>query len=183
MNAGATYVSLVLLGVASFFAIVALRAFVRYRGVRIVTCPETQAPAAVRVDAGHAAVSAARDRTELRLDQCSRWPERAECGQACTRELSTTPHDCLVRSILTRWYEGKRCVYCDKLLALTNYAQLPALRAADGHTFDFASVPPEQLVAHLDEYAPVCFDCHLMEQFRAEHPEMVVERPEFERRA
>jgi hypothetical protein len=53
------------------------------------------------------------------------------------------------------------------------------LRVPDGRTLDFAQITSEQLVAHLDECAPVCFDCHLAEQFRREHPELVTERPEF----
>jgi hypothetical protein len=176
MTAGSIYVILVLLGVASFFAIVALRAYVKFRGVRVVTCPETKKPVAVRVDAGHAAVSAAWDHAELQLCQCSRWPERADCGQECTREIASAPKDCLVRSILSRWFAGKHCVYCDRPVALFTHAQQPALRHPDGHTFDFAAIPPEELVARLDEFSPVCFDCHLLEQFRHDYPDKVTER-------
>jgi hypothetical protein len=183
MSAGSVYVVLVLLGVASFFVIVAARAYVRYRGVRVVTCPETQQPAAVRVDAGHAAVSAAWDRTELRLDQCSRWPERGPCEQPCVKEIASAPHDCLVRSILARWYEGKRCVICEKPVALRPHAQQPALRHPDGHTFDFVALKPERLISQLPQFAPVCFDCHVAEQFRKQYPGSVTERPTFERRA
>jgi hypothetical protein len=39
---------------------------------------------------------------------------------------------------------------------------------------------PEDLVAHLGEFVPVCFDCHLSEQFRREQPELVTDRPDFE---
>jgi hypothetical protein len=183
MSAGSVYVILVLLSVASFFAIVAARAFMRYRGVRVVTCPETQQPAAVRVDAGHAALSAAWDRTELRLEQCSRWPERAPCAQDCVAEVAAAPRDCLVRSVLARWYEGKRCAICDKPVSIRPHAQQPALRHPDGHTFDFVAVPPEKLIARLSEFAPVCFDCHVAEQFRNQYPGKVTERPSFEHRA
>lgn len=182
MSAGSVYVVLVLVGVASFFAIVALRAYVKYRGVRVVTCPETQRPVAVRVDAGHAAVSAAWDHTELQLCECTRWPERAGCGQECVKEIASAPNDCLLRSILARWYAGKNCAYCEKPIAIFTHAQQPALRHPDGHTFDFNAVPAEQLVAHLNDYAPVCFDCHLAQQFRQEYPEKVTEKPRFEQR-
>lgn len=180
LTTGSVYVIVVLVGVACFFLAVGVRAYVKYRGVRVVTCPETRRPAAVRVDAGHAAVSAAWDHTELRLDQCSRWPERGQCQQPCLKEIAAAPHDCLLRAILTRWFEGKNCVYCDRPVALMPRAQQPALRHPDGRTLEFASMRPEELVAHLDEFAPVCFDCHVSEQFRREHPELVTERPEFE---
>jgi len=183
MTAGSVYVVVVLLGVASFFVVVAARAFHKFRGARVVTCPETRQPAAVRVDAGHAAVSAAWDHTELRLDQCSRWPERGTCDQPCLKQIAAAPHDCLLRSILSRWFAGKACVYCDKPIALFTHAQQPALRHPDGHTFDFASMRAEELVARLNELAPVCFGCHLAEQFRRQFPDKVTERPDFERRA
>lgn len=175
MSTGAVYVVLVLVGVAAFFVGMALRAYMKYRGVRVITCPETQRPAAVRVDAAHAAVSAAWDHTELRLDQCSRWPDRADCAQPCIHEIAAAPHDCLVRSILARWYDGKTCVFCDKPIALFTHAQQPALRHPDGHTFDFAALPAEELIARLSEFDAVCFDCHIAEQFRAEYPDRVVE--------
>src|SRR5215813_5188483 len=53
----------------------------RFRGTRLVTCPEAKQSAAVEVDAMHAAVTAAVDGIELRLRACSRWPERLDCGQ------------------------------------------------------------------------------------------------------
>ncbi|MBI2221202.1 MAG: hypothetical protein HYU53_08330 [Acidobacteria bacterium] len=173
---GAMYVVLVLVGVAAFFVVMALRAYVTYRGVRVVTCPETKRPAAVRVDAAHAAVSAAWDHTELRLDQCSRWPERGDCAQPCLHEIAAAPQDCLVRSILGRWFAGKTCVFCHKPIALFTHAQQPALRDPDGHTFDFAALPAEDLIARLPEFDPVCFDCHIAEQFRADYPERVLDR-------
>lgn len=177
MSAGTLYVVLVLVGVAAFFVAMALRAYFRYRGTRVVQCPETQQPAAVRLDAAHAAVGAAWDRAELRLEQCSRWPERADCAQDCLTEIAAAPHDCLVRSILARWYAGKTCVSCGKPISLFTHAQQPALRAPDGRTFDFVALPPDELVAHLDEFAPVCFDCHLTQEFRAEYPERVTDDP------
>jgi hypothetical protein len=169
------YVILVLVGVAAFFVVMALRAYVKYRGVRVVTCPETKRPAAVRVDAAHAALSAAWDHTELRLEECSRWPERGVCAQPCIHEIAAAPHDCLVRSILAKWYADKTCVFCDKPIALFTHAQQPALRHPDGHTFDFAALPAEDLVAHLPEFDPVCFDCHIAEQFRTDYPDRVTD--------
>lgn len=180
---GTLFVIIVLAGVAAFFAGVALRAYWKFRGVRVVTCPETRQPAAVQVDAGHAAVSAAWDHAELRLERCSRWPERGDCAQPCLKQIAAAPHDCLLRAVLSRWYAGKHCVYCDRPINLLTVGQQPALRHPDGHTFDFAAVPPEVLVAHLEEYAPVCFDCHVAEQFRREFGDRVTERPDFHARA
>ncbi|HEY3204662.1 MAG TPA: hypothetical protein VGL03_13510 [Thermoanaerobaculia bacterium] len=66
---------------------VAARAYLKFRGTRVITCPETGCPAAVKVDMGHAARTSVVGETELRLESCSRWPERAGCGQECLAQI------------------------------------------------------------------------------------------------
>src|SRR5262245_55431598 len=77
-----------------------VRALLRFRGTRVVACPETESPAAVRTDALHAAASAAVGTPALRLASCSRWPERRACGQPCLSQLEEAAADCLVRTTL-----------------------------------------------------------------------------------
>lgn len=55
----------------------------KYSSIRLVACPENQMPAAVGIDARHAAATAIDGSPHLRLCECSRWPERAQCNQAC----------------------------------------------------------------------------------------------------
>lgn len=57
--------------------------FVRYRGTRGLTCPETGADAKVRVDARWAAFTAAFRHPILRVKSCSLWPEKSGCEQSC----------------------------------------------------------------------------------------------------
>ena len=66
-----------------------LRTYQKFRGTRVITCPETGCPAAVEVDRKHAAATTfLRERqTELRLASCSRWPEREGCGQECLAQI------------------------------------------------------------------------------------------------
>jgi hypothetical protein len=78
-----------------------VRWYVRYRGARLVTCPETKAPAAVEVDAFQVALSEG-GAHKLCLKECSRWPERENCGQDCLSQIEASPEDCLVRSIVTK---------------------------------------------------------------------------------
>ncbi len=55
-----------------------------YREGRTVNCPETHAPVSVRFNALRAAWSSlAGGPPKLRLADCTRWPERADCGQEC----------------------------------------------------------------------------------------------------
>lgn len=55
----------------------------RYSGSRLVACPENQQSAAVSIDARHAVETGIDGTPDLRLCDCTRWPERSNCGQAC----------------------------------------------------------------------------------------------------
>ena len=61
-----------------------------YRGGRAVTCPETHQQVGVRFHALGAAVSELRGRPVFRLADCTRWPQRADCGQDCIPEALAT---------------------------------------------------------------------------------------------
>ncbi len=65
----------------------ALEAYVRFRKMREVTCPETMEQAAIRLDAKHAALTSAMGVTRLRTLNCSRWPERHDCDRGCLNQL------------------------------------------------------------------------------------------------
>jgi hypothetical protein len=80
------------------------RAYRRFRGPRVVTCPETGTAVAVELNAGKAAFTGAFDEPELRLSSCSRWPERQDCGQECVKQIEEAPDGCLVREKLAAWY-------------------------------------------------------------------------------
>lgn len=62
--------------------------FARYRAKRMVHCPEEGKPARVLIDATLAAMTAVPGPPKLRIDRCSFWPDRADCGQRCTRLLA-----------------------------------------------------------------------------------------------
>lgn len=175
MSIGTIAVIAVFTAVAAFFVIVATRVYTRFRGPRVVTCPETELPTVVKVDAGHAALSAAWDRLDLRLEDCSRWPERGHCAEPCLKQIAAAPSDCLLRNTLAKWFEGKHCLYCRKPVHLLKFQQQPGLRSRDGHVHDFYAIDAQVLVSTLDDYEPVCFDCLVAEQFRQQHPEMVVD--------
>jgi hypothetical protein len=62
-------------------------AYGRYRNSRKPVCPETGLPAEVLLDARRAAATAAFGKSELRVRQCSRWPEHRDCDQGCTQGI------------------------------------------------------------------------------------------------
>jgi hypothetical protein len=57
--------------------------YFRFRGTRWLRCPEARLPAAVDVDARHAAWTAAFREPFLRIRSCTLWPGRAMCAQHC----------------------------------------------------------------------------------------------------
>lgn len=57
-----------------------------YSVPRAVTCPETHQQVGVTIDARHAAATGLVGTSDFRLSDCTRWPERARCGQECLPE-------------------------------------------------------------------------------------------------
>lgn len=154
-----------------------LRAWFRYRGARVITCPENRRPAGVTLDARHAAVTGFGKSPELRLSSCSRWPERAGCGQECLSQIEASPEGCLVSHILIDWYRGKSCAYCGRPFGEIEWAaQKPALIRADKISVDWNRVPADQLSETLETALPVCFACHMANTLVREHPELVTDR-------
>ena len=104
----------------------ALGSYLKFRGRRLITCPETRTAVAVDVDAKHAAYTAVRSgQPELRLTSCSRWPEREDCGQECLLQVRMSPADCLMRTILAGWYQGKKCALCGRSFGELKQPALP----------------------------------------------------------
>jgi hypothetical protein len=55
----------------------------QYSGSRLVSCPENQRPSVVGIDARHAMATGIDGSPDLRLCECTRWPERSNCAQGC----------------------------------------------------------------------------------------------------
>lgn len=175
---------------ALLLAVVVIRAlrgatfYRRFRGRHLVTCPATKKPAAVTLDASRAAVSAALGEAHLRIQECSRWPalkpgqgERRRCGQHCLAQVEAAPEDCLIKTMLTRWYAGRACVLCRSPIDKVDWlGQKPAVRAPDGSTVEWDEIAAERLPDVLASHQPVCWNCHIAESFRRQHPELVVDR-------
>ncbi len=156
----------------------ALRTYFKFRGKRIVSCPENHQPAVVSVAAGKAAVEATLHAPHLRLSECSRWPEKEDCGQECLAQIQEAPKACLVSTIVNQWYAGRSCVYCHKPFGEIHWHDHPpALVDEQRKTVQWNEVPLENLQQTMATHWPVCWNCHIAESFRREHPELVTNRP------
>jgi hypothetical protein len=131
-------------GLFVFRAIPGVPAYFDLRGKRLVTCPETHKSEAVEVAVGEAAVGAFPSEHTLHLKECSRWPERQVCGQDSLQQIEADPENCLVWTIVARWYEGKSCVFCHKQIdRLHHLDHAPALLGPDFKTREWKDVRAE----------------------------------------
>lgn len=159
-------------------AIPGLRTYFNYRGQRLVTCPETHKAAAVNVAAGEAGLGVFFSEPTVRLRECSRWPERQNCGQDCLQQIEVNPENCLVWNIVAKWYEGKSCAFCHKPIGpLQHLDHAPALLGPDFRTTEWKNVRPEELPEIFSTHQPVCWNCHVAESFRRLYPELITDRP------
>src|SRR3990172_600972 len=136
---------LVLAGAGAAFLlwrlVVAARFYLKLRGERLVTCPETQKPEAGKVAAAD-------------------------------------PEACAVWKIVNTWYAGKKCAYCGKAFGEIHWHDhRPALLDPERRTVQWTQVAAEKLPEVFSTHWPVCWNCHITESFRREHPELVTPRP------
>ena len=111
------YLLFSLITVAVVFVMVelrrALRAYLRFRGKMLVSCPETDRPAAVRVAAAKAAWEAIVGNRELRLSECSRWRIDLRRGERfpvpAVRGSAGPPHPSVVPPATEKWNASPTC--------------------------------------------------------------------------
>jgi hypothetical protein len=149
----------------------------KFGGERVIICPETGKQAMVELDVRHAAISSLIGRTNLRLENCWRWPMNQNCGQECLLQLDMADESCLVRSVLEKWYRDKECAFCARpfeQMELIDHK--PALLNPEGVSVEWREIPVATLTDALATYLPVCWNCHIAQTFRREHADLVVDR-------
>jgi hypothetical protein len=139
---------------------------------------------AVRVNKHLAASTAITGETRLRLESCTRWPEREHCGQECLAQIEASPEACLLRNMVTDWYATRFCYFCRKEFGPIHWGNnKPALLSRDRRLLEWDQVPPETVPAVLASHEPVCWNCYVAKTFHDQFPDLVTERrPQSERR-
>ena len=137
-----------------------VRTWLEMRGTRLVTCPETRAPAAVEVDVPYVVATRLVGLREIHLGGCSRWPGRKRCGQLCLSEIEEAPHDCLVREVVGRWFEDRACARCGRRVGGLEWDDhRPAFKAADDRIWEWNEIPAASLPVFLESARAVCWSC------------------------
>ena len=178
MNPITTIGAIVSVGLLYVIMPIMLDTYRRFRGTRVVTCPETQQPASVNLNAKQAVLHAAIGADHFVVERCSRWPARHDCGQQCLAEIQQAPDEHRMRTVLTKWYEDKSCAICDlpfgKLGCLDNK---PGLRSPSGKMLEWAEIPSETLSQVLATHQPICWSCLIAEVFRQANAGMFIDWP------
>ncbi|MBK9166680.1 MAG: hypothetical protein IPM24_04360 [Bryobacterales bacterium] len=161
-----------------WLAVLVFRTWRQQRGMRVITCPENHKTAAVEVSVPHLIKTKLQGAPEFRLSQCSRWPEKAGCGQECLRQIETQAGGCLVHNTLAEWYRGKTCIICQVPLDPEEWSvHKPALCTPEGGAVSWDEIPVEAIPAVLESHQPLCWNCHIAVKLRSRHPDLVADRP------
>jgi len=157
---------------------IAIRAWIRLRGQRVVTCPETRAPAGVTVDVGHAAATAVWEKADVRLATCTRWPERAGCDQWCVAQIAASPEETRVRTMVARYFDRRRCAICQSRIGPPKTARLQPgfMNPVTREAVAWNAVPPQYLPDAIARRRPLCADCTLAESSRERFPGAITYR-------
>ncbi len=144
------------------------KSYFRSRGRRKAICPETRNPVEVTLDAKYAFQTALKGEEHSRLASCSRWPEKANCDQECIAQVYPTPEN--LERVLQKWYEGKACGICGRLLSPADWRRgRLALLNEKQKMFELRHMHLDELPTILDRMRPLCWTCHQEE--RARHPQ------------
>jgi hypothetical protein len=127
---------------------------------RVLTCPETGQPAKVKVDVGYRLRTLFGGHERLRLQSCSRWPERRICGQECLLQVNLNPE--ILERVVGTWYDGKNCALCSQKLQEQDWrrGRFSAVDA-EGRFCCGGEMPLRDLPRALANYRPVCWSCHV----------------------
>jgi len=163
---------LFIIGAVLFVAIpvgFSLKSYLRKRGRRTVVCPDNHEPVTVEMDNKFAFRTALRGEEHERLQSCSRWPEKGDCGQECLAQVDPTPEN--LERLLQRWYQGKTCAICGRALTPADWRRSRlALLNEKQKLFELRHMHLDEIPSALDCMRPLCWNCHQEERVRQAEP-------------
>jgi hypothetical protein len=135
------------------------------RGRRRVVCPANGGSAEVELDPKFALKTAFRNHQQSRLQDCTRWPEEAACGQECLEQVDPTPEN--VERFLSKWYDGKHCAICTRSLTPSDWRRSRLAVLNQQHKlFELRHMHLGDLQTELQHARPLCWNCHQEERAR-----------------
>jgi hypothetical protein len=150
-----------------------LQSYFRSRGRRAVVCPDNQQPVTVELDSKFALSTALRGEEHDRLQSCSRWPEKGDCGQECLAQVNPSPEN--LERLLQKWHQGKSCAICERPLTPADWRRSRlALLNEKQKLFELRHMHLDEIPSALDHMAPLCWNCHQEERARQAAPPRIL---------
>jgi hypothetical protein len=142
-----------------------LQNYYRNRGRQAAICPENGEPVNVEVDNKYAFWTAWRGQEHTRLQSCTRWPEKGDCGQECLAQLDPSPEN--VERLMLGWYRGKTCAICTRAITPSDWRRgRLAWLGNENRLIELRQVNLRQLQFALGSMRPLCWTCHQEERLR-----------------
>jgi hypothetical protein len=142
-----------------------LQNYYRNRGRQTVICPETGEPVDVEMDNKYAFWTAWRGQEHTRLQSCTRWPEKGDCGQECQAQLDPSPEN--VERLMLGWHQGKTCGICARAITPSEWRRGRLAWLDDENKLvELRQVNLQQLQFALEGMRPLCWTCHQEERVR-----------------
>jgi hypothetical protein len=143
------------------------------RGRQSVTCPDSGQATDVEVDGKFSFWAALRGQQHSRLQSCSRWPEKGDCGQECLAQVDPSPEN--VDRLLSKWYEGKTCADCARALGEVDWRQ-SQLAGLDQNRklVELREMTLDRVASELENIRPPCWTCHQEERERQKVPARIL---------
>jgi hypothetical protein len=171
-------IPLVLVTVLTVYLAIAWRTWARVHGTRVVVCPETKRPVAVKVDVGHAMTTAIWEKPDVRLTACSRWPEGQDCDQLCVRQIETDPSETQPKVIAAHFLANRQCAICRRVIQPPSSVTLQPgfMDPVTNKVEAWDELAPQSLPEAIVTRRALCENCTLAESFRERFPEKVIDR-------
>jgi hypothetical protein len=142
-----------------------LQNYYRNRGRQSAICPENGEPVDVEMDNKYAFWTAWRGQEHTRLQSCTRWPEKGDCGQECLAQLDPSPEN--VERLMLGSYRDKTCAICTRAITPSDWRRGRLAWLDDGHRLvELRQVNLKQLQFALEGMRPLCWTCHQEERVR-----------------
>ena len=152
---------------------ISLQSYFRNRGRRTVVCPDNHEPVTVELDNKFAFTTALRGEEHERLQSCSRWPDKHDCGQECLAQVNPSPEN--LERLLHKWYQGKSCAICKHPLTPADWRRSRlALLNENQKLFELRHMHFDEIPSALDHMAPLCWNCHQEERARQAVPPRIL---------
>jgi hypothetical protein len=150
-----------------------LQSYFRNRGRRTVICPENHELVTVELDNKYAFATALRGAEHDRLQSCTRWPHKGDCGQECLMQVNPSPEN--LERLLQKWYQGKSCAICTHPLTPADWRRSRlALLNENQKLFELRHMHLDEVPSALDKMKPLCWNCHQEERARQAQPARIL---------